>query len=90
MLFADLSQSFSILSDLKCYTSAFSSFTNSLSNAKPKEQPEKSSKKNMFFLNCKTHFFSFFFILPLPASKMHNFLIFWFNLSDLTAWKLPS
>jgi len=36
---ADLSQIFSILSDLKCYRSAFSSSTNHLGNAKPKEQP---------------------------------------------------
>jgi hypothetical protein len=46
---ADLSQIFSILSDLKCYRSTFSSSTNHLWNAKPKEQAKKSRKENMFF-----------------------------------------
>jgi hypothetical protein len=43
---ADLSQFLCILSDLKHYRNAFSSFTNHLGNAKPKEQPKKWSKEN--------------------------------------------
>jgi len=54
---ANLSQFFSILSDLKCYRSAFSSFRNHLSNAKSKEQPKKSSKE-FFFFKLQNVFFS--------------------------------
>jgi hypothetical protein len=59
---ADLSQFFLILSDLKCYRSAFSSSTNHLWNAKPKDQPKKSNKENTFseLQNvCFLFFFSF-------------------------------
>jgi hypothetical protein len=44
----DLSQFFSISSDLKSYRSAFPGFTNHLGTAKPKEQPEKHSKEIRF------------------------------------------
>jgi hypothetical protein len=47
--FGNLSQFLYILSDLKCYRSTFPSFTNHLGDAKPKEQPKKSSKENLFF-----------------------------------------
>jgi hypothetical protein len=55
----DLSQFFSILSDLKCYRSAFSSSTNHLSNAKHRDQPKKSSKEKTVFEIAKHVFFSF-------------------------------
>ncbi len=47
-ILVDLSQFFSILSDLECYRSSFWSFTSHLSNARPKEQPKKSNKKKRF------------------------------------------
>ncbi len=57
---ADLSQFFSILSDLKCYRSAFSSSTNHLSNAKHKDQPKKSRKENKLVEIAKHVFFLIF------------------------------
>jgi len=54
---ADLSQFFSILSDLKCYGSAFSSSTNHHSNANPKEHPKMSSQENNFVQITKSIFF---------------------------------
>jgi hypothetical protein len=50
---------FSILSDLKCYKSAFSS-----SKIVFEMQSQRSSKENMFFSNYKTLFFSFFSFDP--------------------------
>jgi hypothetical protein len=41
------------------YRSAFSSFTNHLGNAKPKEQPEKHGKENRFVPISKLVFLSF-------------------------------
>jgi hypothetical protein len=76
---ADPSQFFSILSDLKCYRSTFSSFTNHLSNAKPKDhQPKKHSKENKFVRIAKRvfHFELSYFII----AKLSHFL---FKLSDL-------
>jgi len=52
---------FSILTDLKCFRSTFSSSTNHLWNAKPKELAKKSSKENMFFWIAKHGFFFHFF-----------------------------
>jgi hypothetical protein len=81
----DFGKSFSILphlSDLKCYKSTFSSFTNHLWNVKPKDQPKKSCKENMFFWIAKHFFFSFFFILTPPTFKPHNFAYFLFILND--------
>jgi len=40
---------FSILSDLKCYRSAFSSSRNHLSNAKPRDKPKKRKIKKYSF-----------------------------------------
>jgi hypothetical protein len=68
-------QFFSILSDLKCYRSAFSSSTNHFRNAKPKDQPTKISKENTFFRITKCvpiHFSSFWSLL------LSNFIIFLF------------
>ncbi len=53
---ANLSQFFSILSYLKCYRNAFSSSTYVVGNAKPKEQPKKSSKENTVFRTVKRMF----------------------------------
>jgi len=50
---------FSILSDLKCYRSTFSSFTNHLWNAKPNNQSKKSSKESTFFRIAKHFLFHF-------------------------------
>ncbi len=72
-LLADLSQFFFILSDLKCYRSAFSSSANHLSIAEHEGQPKKSTKENMFFSNCKTCLFSFVFIFTSLTFKPHNF-----------------
>jgi hypothetical protein len=71
---AVLSQFFSILSDLKCHRSIFSSITNHLSNAKPKEAKKEHYRKYVFS-NCKTCFFSLFSILTHPPLSVHNFLI---------------
>jgi hypothetical protein len=57
---ADLSQSFSILSDLKFCRSTFSLSTNHLWNAKPKEPPQKTNKESTFVFNCKLCFLSVF------------------------------
>ncbi len=62
-------QFFSILNDLKCYRSTFSSFINHLWNAKPNNQSKKSSKESTFF--CKTFSFSFW---PLSLSNLITFL----------------
>jgi len=51
--------SFFILSNLKCYRGTFSSSTNHLGNAKPRNQPQKSCKENMFFQIAKNIFFHF-------------------------------
>jgi hypothetical protein len=67
-------QFFSILSDLKCYRSAFSSSTNYLWNAKPKDKPKKSCKKNMFFRILKLFFLFFFSFWPLLLSNLITFL----------------
>jgi hypothetical protein len=48
---ADLSQFFSILSDLKCYRSTFSSFTNNLRNAKFREYVFSTCKMFWVFEN---------------------------------------
>jgi hypothetical protein len=72
----DLSQFFSILTDLKCYRSAFSSSTNHLWNAKPKEQQER----KCVFSNCKTcFFFQFSSLWPLLLYQCINFLMFCSN-----------
>jgi len=79
---ADVFQFFSLLSDLKCYRSAFSSFTNHFWNAKPKDQPTTSSKENTFSQITKrvpSHFSSFW---PLLLSNLITFL-FLFILNDL-------
>jgi hypothetical protein len=52
---------FFILSDLKCYKSAFSSSTNLLWNAKLKEQPKKSVKEICFFKLENVFFFILLF-----------------------------
>jgi len=65
-MLTNLSQFFSILNDLKCYRSAFLSFTNHLGNAKPKEKPKKTLKKICFFQISKCvfpHFSSFWPLL---------------------------
>jgi hypothetical protein len=69
----DLSQFFSILNELKCYRNTFSSFTNHLGNAKPRDQPKKSYKEILFY-KLQTRFFSFFFILTPSIFELHNFL----------------
>ncbi len=61
---ANLSQFFSILSDLKCYRSAFSSSTNRLSNAKPRGLAKKSCKENLFFWVARRDFFIFLHFDP--------------------------
>ncbi len=71
---ADLFQFFSILSDLKYYRSAFSSFTNHFSNAKPKDQPTRSSKENTIFLITKCIPFHFSSFWPLLLSNLMTFL----------------
>ncbi len=65
---------FSILSDLKCCRSIFSSSINHLWNAKPKHQPIKSSKENTFFQIVKHNFFHFSSFLPLILSNLITFL----------------
>ncbi len=90
---ADLSQNFSILSDLKCFRSAFSCSTNHLGNAKPKDRQKravkiskakgpakKSSKENTCFLNCKMLFFHFSSVWPLLLSTLITFLLILNNL----------
>ncbi len=71
---ADLSQFFSILSDLECYRTTFSSFTNHLGNAKSKDQSKKSSKENTFFQIVKHGFFHFSSFWPLLLSNLITFL----------------
>ncbi len=72
-----LNSSSFILSDLKCYRSAFSSFTNHLWNAKPKDQPKKSSKENMLFFRIAKHVcFNFFSFWPFLLSNLITFLVF--------------
>jgi hypothetical protein len=61
---ANLSQFFSILSNLKCFSSAFSSFRNHLSNAKPKERPKKISKEKKKIQIAKCVFFHYFSFCP--------------------------
>ncbi len=76
---ANLCQFFSILSDLKCYSSPFSRSTNHLGKCKAKGAAKKESIENTFFRITKHVFFSFFFILTPPISSVHNFLIFGSN-----------
>jgi len=58
---ADLSQFFSILSDLKCYRNAFSGLTSLKSKAEGAAKKEQLEKYFLFKL--QYNFFSFFFIL---------------------------
>jgi hypothetical protein len=53
-----------LLNDLKCYKSTFSSSTNHLPNAKPKERQKRAVKKISFFKLQNTFFFIFFHFDP--------------------------
>jgi uncharacterized BrkB/YihY/UPF0761 family membrane protein len=77
---ADLSQFFSILSGLNIIGAASQALQIIFEMQNQRSSPKKSSKKNTFFEIAKC---IFFLILTPPTSSVHNFLIFFFKLSDL-------